>query len=94
MEIGDRILLHGWSGQPRFSKWSWRKFVFVKRLTPITLTEEGVKVEGIVYKWDSPAINHLALLDGIDPATGLELKAVIKRFHGRDWEGNYKIVGW
>lgn len=85
-EVGDSILIFEWSGKPYRSKWGRRV-----RVKVTDVLDCGVSDPGIVFPlgmhtpmvaWKDPAANYLALLDGIDPPTGVEWKRVIMSLNG------------
>ena len=98
IEIGDIILFHGWSERPYHSEWSWRlkvEVIYVKRY--------WINIQGIQcfrnntltkYEWDSKILDRLALLDGIVPAKGIELKKVLLQMHDLSKEVPFKIIRW
>ena len=92
-QVGDRILLHTWSGKPYRSKWGNRLLVKVVH-------------QSIIFYWDglwhenapscepisSKVMDEIARLDGIQPPTERGLEAVLKMvnglkdLHDTDWE--------
>ena len=95
-KLDDKLLIHGWSGKPYRSPWSWRISGVVKELDHLwvdsdiwalkdhyDLTHSGLATA--ISFWDTPhhRIDKIAKVDGIDPPTGLGLKKVIEGFHGR-----------
>ena len=80
---GDTILFHGWEGRPYRSPWSWRLRVKVLKAPLCQAYPEGIYYpDGHLIPWDSVFANLLAKLDGIKPAKGTELKAVLERLNG------------
>lgn len=94
--VGDEILIHGWSGRPYRSKWSWRKRVVVKMAEIITVSVDGVRFASpIVYKWSNWRIDVTAALDYIDPPTGEALRDVLFGLNGApDKPQEYQIIRW
>ena len=98
IEICDIILFHGWSGRPYRSECSWRlkvEVIYAKRC--------WIDIHGIQcfrnntltkYEWDSKILDRLALLDGIVPSTGIELKKVLLQMHDLSKEVPFKIIRW
>lgn len=86
-QIGDRIAYHGWSGVPYRSKWSFRTEYFTLHTAiPIWMCRTGFELPAFdcpagFYPWEHPVMDTLARLDGIEPATGVELGNVLNRYH-------------
>jgi len=102
---GDRIIFHGWSGKPYYSKWSWRKTVEVVEVMIVYLDENGIQpiggqlkgfhLSGDVYSWDSELAAVLAKEDFIYPPTGQALKETLKKLNKKGgWEGFYRVIRW
>ena len=101
---GDFILFHGWEGRPYRSKWSWRLKAKVKRVGIVYLEEcclqpIGGQFSFVIFRmnveshpWNSEFANKLAELDGIVPPNGRELKEVLKKLNGPNWEGYYEVI--
>ena len=101
---GDFILFHGWEGYPYRSKWSWRMKVKVKRvgiayLEECCLQPIGGQFSFVIFRmnvkshpWNSEFATKLAERDGIVPPNGRELKEVLKKLNGPEWEGYYDVI--
>ena len=66
---GDKILFHGWEGQPYRSPWSWRLKVQLNMIYNIEVFKEGIihGDTGKLIKWRSRTMDATAKLDGIIP---------------------------
>ena len=80
---GDLISLHGWSGKPYRSPWSFRTpYQEIWMAEDIHIIPTGMlhyhngKFQKEV-NWDSWEMNHLAVYDGIVPPTGTALRDVL-----------------
>lgn len=82
---GDLISFHGWKGRPYHSSWSWRTpYKPLVKIIPCEIYDAGMwitpsecdKPSG-KYWWSD--LDWLAILDGIVPATGYELKKVLSQ---------------
>jgi hypothetical protein len=106
-KVGDSILLHGWSGKPYRSKWSWRKRVTISRVINalIDIDYGSGKEEKILhlfcpfkmiisFGWDHPEADKLAALDFIDPPTGIELRNVLTKLNKAKGGNIYQIIRW
>lgn len=98
-EVGDFALIHGWSGRPYRSPWSWRlpkmpilepidmiAFGFQAGFWQHPLTGNPYSSQSLAinyYPWQHPIMDEAARLDGIVPATGLEYQNVLERYHGK-----------
>jgi hypothetical protein len=100
-KVGDKLLLHGWSGKPYRSPWNWRREEKVTQVFEIEcyadyfIDEENYVCNwGINDGWGRPST--LARLDGISPPTGLELKHVLESYHGKftDKPVQMQVIRW
>lgn len=102
---GDFILFHGWEGKPYRSPWSWRLKVQVDSVIYASAYPNGMYLSYApgfkqrVYSfmpWDCSAADDLAHRDGIDPATGIELKRVLESLGGKitDAGVGLQIIRW
>lgn len=85
--VGDLVAFHGWSGRPYHSSWGFRTpYLPLTEVLSIEIVPNGFlwmavdgRVEtgqGAMYsKWDE--LDRIAMLDGIVPPTGQELKNVL-----------------
>ena len=74
--VGDQVAFHGWAGKPYRSPWSFRTGYFeLKEVVPILIFPYGISS----VSWDKH--DALALLDGIDPPTGIELGLVLCEYN-------------
>jgi len=84
---GDYVVLHGWEGKPNNSKWSWRsRWYKLNRVIRCEVHPSGILVEVSkgcfeVLVWESPEADELARLEGIIPATGVELGRVLNQYY-------------
>jgi len=95
--VGDEILLHGWSGRPYRSPWSWRKRVTVIETIRILISKTGIAFPQKVIKlmWSDGACDRLAAVDFIDPPTGEALWDVLFGLNGApDEPQEYQIIRW
>lgn len=110
--VDDLILIHGWTGRPYWSPWSWRmpkeriRKVIDMVVTDSTLTFWQDPISGrpigseslrlLILTWHDHEVDELARLDGIVPASGLEYRAVLERFHGKFTEVpvRFQIIEW
>lgn len=98
----DAILFHTWKGKPYRTKWGKRHRVTLTEVHGVRLEERGIGVvcegyECVVYvwhTWHSKYADALAKTDGIAPPTGIALRNVIKKYHGKAWEGLYHVLRW
>lgn len=81
---GDLISLHGWSGKPYRSQWSFRTPYWkiwmaedIKIIPTGMLHYHNDKFQKEV-NWECWEMDHLAAYDGIVPATGIALRDVLK----------------
>ncbi|MDD5323595.1 MAG: hypothetical protein PHD43_23920 [Methylococcales bacterium] len=108
-KLGDKLLIHGWSGKPYRSPWNWRMEAVVKELDRLEVDNEDwvlwdhydLTHEGFctaLNPWDDehPVIDRIAKADGIVPPTGLGLKAVLESMHGpfTDEDIEFQIIRW
>lgn len=100
-KIGDKLLIHGWSGKPYRSPWNWRMEAEVKELPSFEARNIGVNDTAPIaqmrfYAWDTPVMDRIAGYDGISPPTGLALKEVLEKFHGKftDEPIEFQVVRW
>ena len=97
-KLGDKLLIHGWSGKPYRSPWNWRMEAIVTEVFELCVADWGVV--GLENpprwtSWDDEGVDYLAESDGIDPPTGDALKAVLERFHGKFHEPAYfQVIRW
>ncbi len=76
----DLVSFHGWEGRPYWSKWSFRTpYHEIQLVEDIILFAGGIYSEwpDVFSPWDSPVMDTVAKLDGIDPPTGIELGRVL-----------------
>ena len=96
--VGDKIIIHGWEGRPKYSKWGWRVNGVLTSVTYVKISEDGLRFPNgdvvAYYSWDSEVAKELAERDFIDPPTGRALKEVLKELNGWNWEGFYHILRW
>ena len=86
VEVGDRILFHGWTGKPYRSKWSWRIRVYVTEAIPVHFNHEGVWLDRKRYEWRDRIICEIAARDYIAQCgqpLGLCLRDVIYGLSGK-----------
>ena len=81
---GDLIMFHGWTGRPYRSPWSFRTpYYWIKDVIDIEITPDCLidcmTLAGM--SWESPEMDEIARLDGIDPPTGVELFRVMSRLN-------------
>ena len=75
-QAGDLIAFHGWAGKPYRSPWSFRTEYFeLREAIPILIMPYGIS--SVAWKKH----DELARLDGISPATGLELGRVLCEYN-------------
>ena len=109
-KLDDKLLIHGWSGKPYRSPWSWRIDGVVKELDHLwvdsdawvlkdhyDLTHSGSATA--LNPWDTPhrLIENIAKADGIDPPTPIGLKTVLETFHGSfpdDEMLEFQVIRW
>jgi hypothetical protein len=109
-EIGDKLLIHGWSGKPYRSLWNWRMEAVVKELDRLEvdddawtlsdhqdLTHEGFCTACHIWEQEHPRMVDIALADGIYPPTSRQLRAVLESFHGpfpEDDMMEFQVIRW
>ena len=107
-EVGDKLLPHGWAGRPYRSTWDWRRSFKVVQIIDmmafskmVGFLQDPVTGQAFAdvynYPWFASEVNHVAKLDGILPATGLEFKSVLEAYHGRfhDFKPvHFQVVRW
>ena len=85
-QVGDLVSFHGWEGKPYRSKWSFRTpYYELHTIWDIKVWRKGIIFPEIILRHDySPemfrewdCLDWLAVLDGIEPATGEELGKVL-----------------
>ena len=103
--VGDQVSFHGWEGLPYRSRWTNRTGYF--RLTEckeIRIYPDGVRRSGrsdepgLIWRhccWISPTVDHLAILDGIDPPTGRELGWLFTTMYDLPDDGmDFQVIRW
>jgi hypothetical protein len=80
---GDQIGFHGWTAG-RYSPWSFRVGPFaLKHAGHIVVYPDGIDflltLNPDVRPWS--ILDYLAAQDGIDPATGADLRNVLMKYH-------------
>lgn len=108
-KLGDKLLIHGWAGKPYRSPWNWRLEAEVKELDRLIvdsycwvltdhwdLTHEGYCTALNPWEYEHDVIDRIAKADGIEPPTGLGLKAVLESMHGpfTNEELEFQIIRW
>ena len=103
-ELGDKLLIHGWSGKPYRSPWNWwieervKEFDWLKvdSCCWVLVDHEGYCTALNPWGYEHDVINRIAKADGIVPPTGLGLKAVLEQFHGpfTDEEIEFQVIRW
>jgi len=88
--VGDKLLLHGWKGVPYRSAWSFKVLAEIYKMSQALIASNGVVLEteeGMInYQWEE--LDWLAKIEGIEPATGLQMRNVFCRmYHGLIDEG-------
>lgn len=85
-KVGDMVSFHGWEGRPYRSKWSFRTPYFeIHTVWDILVWRTGILFPEMKSHVDYssehftawPFLDWLAVLDGIEPATGEELGRVL-----------------
>ena len=92
--VGQRRWIFAWAGTPRHSKWAWKMLVEITDVELIEVRAGGVIFSGTMYGWWESPPSALARRDFIDPPTGEELCATLRRLNGKEWRGCYQIVTW
>lgn len=96
---GQHVLIHGWSGRPYRSKWSWRMKVHLITVLNFHLSKECISIMDDDWKvadmisWSSETANGMAFLDGVEGG-GEGLKKSLKKLNGRNWQGSYQMIVW
>jgi len=82
-QVGDLVSFHGWEGKPYRSKWSFRTPYFeLIEVLDGQIYPWGLCLESdCEYPWDHPMADEIAKLDGIVPATGIELGNVLNKLN-------------
>lgn len=105
---GDKLILHTWEGKPYRSKWGWR---FETRLNNVFRIKKinGIWYSSIeptneilfnnIGPWCSQLdgfIDHLGLLDGIEPATKEGVESTLMKLNGlSSLEGlEFEVIRW
>jgi hypothetical protein len=82
-QVGDQLLLHGWKGVPYRSAWSFKVLAEIYKMMPALISYRGAVIrsdEGMInYQWEE--LDWLAKIDGIRPATGLQMRNVFCRMY-------------
>ena len=99
IQQSDRLIIHSWSGKPYRSSWGWRVEGEVSEVAKFNALSDGVSdvhANFKFHKWDSPVMDRIAELDGIKPPTGIALKDVLEKFHGKftDEAVRFQIIRW
>jgi hypothetical protein len=81
--IGDDLLIHTWEGKPYRSKWGKRLYGIVTYAEIVDLLNLSVE-----------ELDELAILDGIVPPNGEELKRTLARLNHGCLSGDYQIIRW
>jgi len=94
--VDDHIMIHGWSGKPYRSKWSWRINVVVTEIYNVEIRDSGMHDhEDVFVAWDSGRMDRLAERDHIMPATGKHLYRVLCGVAGKESVGGYyQVIRW
>jgi hypothetical protein len=86
-KVDDIANLFTWTGKPYRSPWAWRRREVIRQVVPMVacddhflLCDQGSLPARLAF-WDEPLADELARLDGIVPATGPELRAVLLGYH-------------
>ena len=84
-QVGDQLLLHGWKGVPYRSAWSFKVLAEIYKMMPALISYRGAVIrsdEGMInYQWEE--LDWLAKIDGIRPATGLQMNKNLKQWELR-----------
>jgi hypothetical protein len=99
--VGDLVSFHGWEGLPYRSRWTNRTGYYeLIHVSDIQIGPAGIKKrcdDRWVREcpWNSPAADHLARLDGIDPPTGQELGWLFTTMYDLPDDGmDFQILRW
>ncbi|HEY3419367.1 MAG TPA: hypothetical protein VGK23_02320 [Methanomassiliicoccales archaeon] len=97
--VGDKIILHTWSGKPYRSPWGWRYESKIESLA-VLFYSDGVwhmaDSEGMFHPCESAVMDEIAKADGIFPPTKERLEATLKELNGLKtldmtfWD----VIGW
>lgn len=106
-QVGDNLLIFEWTGKPRHSKWGRRLDTKVRTAFPLLVKESGVRPfsadpENVimtleVLPWENGYTYYLAILDGLNPPTGVHLKEVLVGLHpGLDFKKGeiFQVIRW
>jgi len=98
--VGDKLIIHTWTGKPYRSPWGQRMNAVIKEIIKIECYDEYYEEADWICPWNGPRATALATLDGIDPPTGPALKEVLEKFHGK-FHGNdpdkaawFQVIRW
>ncbi len=94
----DIVSFHGWEGRPYRSKWSFKtRYFTLVAVEDIKIFKNGLELswQENLLPWASRIVDNIALLDGIDPPTGVELGKVLLNMHKTPNEGlAAQIITW
>ena len=97
-KVGDVLIIHGWEGAPYRSRWGWQRREVINYTETFEATKNNIESDGfLTWAWGEAYATDLAIKDGIDPPTGLELKNVLEKYHGRFHDFNpvhFQIIRW
>lgn len=98
-KVGDKLLIHGWAGKPYRSRWNWKANATIQESFEIECHQDYfIDGEDWLHHWNTKGgyASDLASEDGISPSTGLELKAVLERYHGKftDKLVRFQVIRW
>lgn len=103
---GDFIRFFGWSGKPYRSPWVMlTEYFLITEVRQIRIFPTGIRYmdeahnradhENLFFSWDHPHMYFLSKEDGIVPATGQELGAVLQSKNKIPADGvNGQIIRW
>jgi len=94
---GDRVAFHGWTGLPYRSPWSFRtEYHTLVEVLYAIVQDDGMTIISqlepdfmATYPWDE--LDGMAIRDGIVPATGEGLRAVLQ---GMGCTGLAQVLRW
>ena len=94
--VGQRRWIFAWSRKPYRSTWAWKMLVEITNVDEMEVDDDGVQLwpTAPFCDWSDSAVVDVARRDFIDPPTGEELCATLRRLHGKEWEGPYRIITW
>jgi len=96
--VGDLVSFHGWEERPYRSKRGFRTpYWGIILVEDISIYSNGIYSPwpDMFCEWDTPEMDALASLDGIDPPTGEELGRVLTSMHKIPDEGlSAQIIIW